>query len=356
MALVSCTAFIFWGMLADRFNPRLIMSISGIIIAAGYMLLVQVDSAWQLYLFYGVVAGIAIGAPDLISLSMVARWFTSNVGFMSGIAKVGAGVGIFLIPILVSNLLSTLGWRNTFLALGIIFLIVIVGSAQILKKHTFGSSEKNADTDKAKYARLPPESGLSFQEALRTRRLWVACLMFFCYMWSAQTVIIHIAPNALDMGLSPENAALTISVIGASSILGRLVMGNVSDRTTNRKSTSSSLILVCLSLIGFLFQGEIWLLYVLCAAFGFGHGGYVALISPKIAEIFGIRSHGTIFGLVMLFASLGGGIGPLLGGIMFDLTGSYHLVFVMELVLAAAALILNSNLKPIKHTTRTTSA
>ena len=76
------------------------------------------------------------------------------------------------------------------------------------------------------------------------------------------------------------------------------------------------------------------------ALYGFGHGGFFSVVSPTVAEYFGIQSHGALFGIILFFGTIGGAIGPILGGMVFDFSGNYDRPFITLAVLMALGLIL----------------
>ncbi len=97
--LVHGSASILLGNLNDRFGPRFIMSGCGLFIGLGFWLMSTLNSVWQLYLFYGLISCVGLGGIDVIPLSTVSRWFQKKRGMMSGIIKVGTGVGMFVMPL-----------------------------------------------------------------------------------------------------------------------------------------------------------------------------------------------------------------------------------------------------------------
>ena len=95
------------GRLTDRFGPRMIMVVCGFFLGLGYFLMSQINTIWQLYLFYGVLIGIGLSAIDVSLLSTVVRWFVNKRGMMSGIVNVGTGVGMLIMPIVANRLISS---------------------------------------------------------------------------------------------------------------------------------------------------------------------------------------------------------------------------------------------------------
>ncbi len=337
------------GKISDRLGSRLIMTVAGIVFALGCFLMSSVTAIWQVYLFYGVLIGLW-GSPANVSLlSTTMRWFTRKRGLMSGIVKVGTGLGIMIIPVLSSHLISNYGWRTTFVILGFICLVVVVPLAQLLRRDPgqkglmpYGESPERAELK-------PANTGFSPQQAFHIRQFWIVCAAFFLMWYCGNGLLVHIAPHAIDVGLSSAQAASLIAIIGGVSIVGRLVIGAAGDRIGNRRTLTLCFIIVVASVSWLLQSTQLWQLYLFAAAYGFAHGGFFALISPLIAELFGTRSHGALFGIATFFGMTGGAIGPLIAGRIFDITGSYHLAFLLIIGFSTAGLVLSLILKPVKE-------
>ena len=122
------------GNLNDRFGPRLIMTGCGIFFGIGIFMMSGVNTVWHLYLIYGLIVGVGLSGADVILLSTMARWFEKKRGMMSGIIKVGTGVGMIIMPILITWLLKGHGWRSTFTILAVIILGTVIFSAQFLAR------------------------------------------------------------------------------------------------------------------------------------------------------------------------------------------------------------------------------
>ncbi len=328
------------GNLNDRFGPRILIVLCGILAGLGYFLMSQINSIWQLYLFHGLIVGIGVSGTDVILLSTTARWFVRRRGMMSGIVKIGTGVGIMIIPLVAAWLISSYGWRTSFGVIGIALAIVLVLGAPLLRRDParVGQLPDGEETGNSTNVQLP-ETGLSLSQAIRTMRFWMLCIAFFAILFCTFTIIVHFARHAVDLGFSVSFGATMISVIGGASIIGRLVMGITGDRIGNKRA-----LLICFggliaSYSWLQAAGEIWSLTLFVVVYGFCHGGFYALISPTVAEFFGTRSHGAIFGIVIFYGSMGGAIGPLVTGYIFDITTSYQTAFLLLLALAIAGFI-----------------
>ncbi|MFC1593137.1 MFS transporter, partial [Candidatus Omnitrophota bacterium] len=111
------------GKLNDRFGPRLVVTASGFFIGLGFLLMSQISTIWQLYLFFGVIVAIGISGSLIPMVSTVARWFVRRRGLMTGIAVSGGGFGTLVMPLLASYVISNYGWRTSYTIMGVIAIV-----------------------------------------------------------------------------------------------------------------------------------------------------------------------------------------------------------------------------------------
>jgi MFS family permease len=175
--------------------------------------------------------------------------------------------------------------------------------------------------------------------------LWALNLLAVASMF---VILVHIVPHASDLGIATLQAAGILSTIGGVSMLGRLSVGFAIDWIGSRKCMQICLVILIASFIWLQVARDVWMLYAFAAIYGIAHGGIFTVISPIVAELFGIRSHGALFGLVAFGGTVGGAIGPILAGLVFDLTRSYHLIFMALICLAAVSLLLTLLLRPAR--------
>ena len=134
--------------------------------------------------------------------------------------------------------------------------------------------------------------------------------------------------------------ATLLSVIGGASVVGRLAVGGAVDRIGGRLAYSVCLIPLIASLAALTVVENVQLLFVVMALYGFGHGGLFTVVAPTVGEFFGMKAHGAIFGTVLFFGTIGGSVGPILAGAVFDWTGGYATAFAALALMAAIALAL----------------
>lgn len=345
--LIGGFAAIILGRLSDRVGPRIILTIAGIVTGLGYFMMSQMTSLWQLYLFYGLIVNIWAMPADVIALSTVARWFVKRRGFASGLVKAGTGLGMMLMPLLASFLISTQGWRTTYLVISIILVACVVPLSQFLRRDpsSKGLSPYGVEQDLASDS---IKGGYSFKEALHTKQFWMLCVTMLTIWFCANSLIVHLIPHAIDSGISPSMAARLISILGGVSIAGRIGVATLGDRIGLRKVLLGCFILTLLMLSWLYFSSEYWQLVLFVLIYGFGHGGFFALISPLLAEMFGTKALGSLFGIVTFCSTVGGAIGPLILGMIFDNTGSYQIGFLILIAVIGIGFSIVLLLKPVR--------
>ncbi len=346
--LVAGIASILMGELSDRFGPRLVMTGGGVLLGVGYLLMSRVSTLWEYYLYCTLIIGIGISGTDVVVLSTTARWFVKKRSMLTGVIKVGTGVGMMIMPLFINRLITQYGWRSTFLVLGVMILIVYVACSQFLVRDPvkMGLSPDGVRNENS-LKQTSAEKGLAIKDALRTPQLWTICVAYSLLMFSIATVLFHIVPIAIDLGISAANAANVLATVGVVSIAGRFVMGAAGDKIGTKSSLVICFLFLLSGLIWLQLSTTLWMLLLFAVIHGFAHGGFFTLISPLLADFFGTRSHGAIFGVLTSVSAIGSAIGPVMAGYVFDTTGSYQLVFLVLTGMSIAGLVATFSLRPI---------
>ena len=338
---------VFMGRLGDIFGPRALLTVAGILFGLGSAQFFRVEAAWELYLYYGLLVGAGLAAHDVGTLSTIARWFVRRRGLMSGFVKAGAGIGQVVVPIAAAALIAGVGWRMTCLLFGIAAAFTLVAAAQVLRRNPAALGQRPDGEATAAVADQPlEEHGATLREALRTRALWILCAAKFCDLFCLFTVIVHIVPFGVDQGMDATLAAAVLSTIGAMSIVGRILLGGAYDRFGARRSLIICFAILATSLVVLQFAGSAWTLFLFAALYGPAHGGFFTITAPSVAEYYGTRAHGTLFGLVVAFGTFGATLGPIVAGAMFDALGTYASAFALLLGFSLAGLLVACMLPP----------
>ena len=336
------------GRLNDRIGPRKLMTFTGFFFGLGYLLMFRLDAIWQLYLFFGIIFGIGLSSIDVIALTTIARWFVKKRGFVTGIVKVGTGAGQMTIPFLASILITRYGWRHACVIIGAAVLAILLSIAQFMRRDP-GPMGLSPDGDAPGSAGSPLSAaeGLSLREALHTRQFWTLCAAFLSIVFCLMSVMVHIVPYAHDIEVPPTRAAGVLSTIGGVSMAGRFICGLAIDRIGSKRVMIFCFILLIAALLWLQTAKALWMLYFFAAIYGMAHGGFFTTFSPIIAEFFGIKSHGALFGIAMFSGTFGGAAGPFLAGYIFDVTAGYGVAIWIFTAVAALGFVLISLLKPV---------
>jgi len=313
------------------------MTLCGIILGFSYFLMAQLTRTWELYLYFGVFVAIGM-SPYIPLLSLVPQWFTTNRGRMNAIVLSGMGFGIMIVPPIASTLISVWQWRNSYLVMAIITLIVMVAASQFLR--TPPNQPLNGEKCRPAVGLADPRNeGLTLRQAIRTRQFALLCLLYFSFLFCLVAITVHLVIHAIGLDIPATRAALTLSLIGGACIVGMNVMGNIADRFSNKIALGISYSFMGFSLVWLIPSRSEWSLYLFSIVFGFAYGGMQVLFSPLVAELFGTRSHGVILAAGALVGSIGAAIGPIVAGYIFDALGSYSIAFAICAMLAFTGLV-----------------
>jgi MFS family permease len=354
--IISGLSGIIMGGLNDRLGPRVVVTICGILVGAGFLLMSSTNTVWKLYLFYVVILGIGMGGVNVPQMSTIARWFTQRRNLMTGIAFMGGSLGGLIMPPAANWLISMTGWRISYIVLGAIALIIIVSGAQFLRgdPHQVGQLPygENKRSEVREYEPNLIIKVFSLKEAIYTRQFWIVIIMSFCNQFCLQTIMVHIVPHATDLGISAAAAANILAVLSAGLLTGCFVVGISADRIGTRKAFIISFIPLLAVLLLLLPITEAWTIGLLAFVMACGSGGAATLVSTMFAEMFGMRSHGLILGFGSLMGALGGAFGPFIAGYIFDTSGNYHRAFLLCGALVVVSLAAATLLRPMPKQVR----
>jgi MFS family permease len=352
-AIVQGVTGIIMGGLNDRFGPRVVITLCGLLLGLGFWLMAWVNAPWQLYLFYVVIVGTGMGGIFAPQFSTIARWFVKRRGVMTGIVIAGGGTGGIIIPPVSNWLISAYGWRDAYAITGVTVLVIIILAAQFLRRDPakMRQAPYGENTGREQELNLDAE-GLSFKEAIRTSQFWMTVTVVFCFGLDVSITRVHLVPHVIDLGISAATAANILAASGGALVVGSILLGMVADRIGNRQTLVICFILISAALFWLLIARETWMFYLFAIIIGLATGAGAMLEPPLVAELFGIKSHGLLLGIIECSTTIGSAVGPFITGYIFDVRGSYQLAFLICAATGVVGLILSAALRPIKRQTR----
>jgi len=341
------------GWLLDRLGPRLVLPLAAAALSVGMAGSGLIDELWQFYLFQGLLVGMSTGGLGYTAHSVfLPNWFVRQRGLAIGLAFSGVGVGALLILPGIQWLISVAGWRWSYVLLGVLALIVLAPLNDRFQRRgpeEFGllpDGDRAASRGGERMRRVvlvvdPAWTATDWTvgRAVQTRRFWLVSGAFFLTLFAWYLVQVHQVAHVVDQGYSRGLAA---SILGASGIMASaaaIFWGGISDRIGREPVWALACAgYVVASLLLFALRPEsVWMLYALVFFQGFLGGGLTPLYASIPAEIFGGRHFGTVFGCLSVGGGLGSALGPWLGGLIYDATGSYRAAFGLALGAAAAS-------------------
>jgi MFS family permease len=338
--LVSGGAGPVLGALADRFGPRRLILIGGVLLAGSLWADSLVTRAWHLYLTFGLLTAVGVATAGWTpAVVMVQRQWKARLGLALGIAGSGVGLGIFLVVPLCQALIDGFGWRSAFRTLAILCALWILPATFLAIRDTPPSPREPAVRGGDGH---PGAGDHSLGLALANPSFRLIGLAVFLGSICSQTLHVHQAAFLVDHGLPAMTAASVISVVGASSILGKTGGGWISDHLSRE-------LVYALGMIGMIFGvGVLWLVALAPSAwlalgyavlFGLGYSVTAFIVPAMMSDRFRGPHFGSIFGATQVASALGSALGAWLAGRIFDATGSYAIAFSLAAAAAGVAVL-----------------
>jgi len=341
------------GRLVDRFGPRLVCSGGVVVMATSLVLSGLVTSVWQFLLYYAVIGSLGVAATGHVTGSVaVARWFVRRRGLaMSALGAAGmAGIAL-MVPVAMWCILR-FGWRASFVILGLGSLVVMLPLTLLVLRDAPERLGLRPDGDAAP----PPAAAVAVIErtgtadAIRLPSFWLLSAGLFNCGFSMSLLSAHGVPMLTDHGFHPMTASSAIGFLGMTAIGGGLLLGFISDRWGYKPVLTSVYLLRVFAFGALFFVRDPAALMVGAAIGGVGLSGSLAMTSALTSEIFGRYSVGSIFGLIFLAHQTGAALGSWLGGVLFDVTGGYGLVFAIAVALlllaAGLSVVIDERVRP----------
>jgi len=333
------------GWALDRFGPRIVFLLMGVCTGLSLVLTGQTSALWQIFFTYSLLLAMGTSAIYVAVMSTVSRWFQQKRGMALGIASMGAGMGPLVVAPLATYLIAAFDWRMAFTIMGIIAWVVVIPLSQILKRdpqeigmlpdgaeHSAGTALEQKPVLVADY--------LSPWQALRTRSFWLVAGIFFLYATYIFIILTHLVPHVTDLGFAAVEAATVLSVAGGATLAGRVLFGMASDRLGKKKTAILCTLLHIIALLWLLWSQEMWMFYLFALVFGLAWGGTGPTMAAIIGDTFGLGQLGAILGLLDVGFNTGAAVGPVLGGVIFDLKQSYFLSFLLGVGLLLVTTVL----------------
>ncbi|HOD28913.1 MAG TPA: MFS transporter [Syntrophales bacterium] len=341
------------GRLLDRMAPKWLMTLGALVVSAGFIAMGYIRAPWQFYLVYGLICGGgAAFFGVVVNSSYVGKWFVKRRGTAIGIATIGIGIGTMLLAPLSGYIVKVYGWRMGFSFLGILILGIGVLLSQGLmgktKPEDYGLAPDGDPSGSPTASAGATANAAPVGWVLKDSRFWILAVCYSLAVMAEMSAFVHQVAYARDNHIEEVVAASSLGFIGIGSIGGRFFFGWLSDHIPDAKySASLGFIFMAAGMIVLLNTTSATLLMVYALLFGFGYGSIATMMPYLLADRFGREVLGTAYGILTFFvAGIGGSIGPVLGGALYDRLGSYTYAWQLNLVVLILAVFLILAMKP----------
>lgn len=325
--LVFTVTMIFAGRLQNRIGPRPVAAIGGILFATGYFYAASSGGAF-FHLFTGLslLSGMGIGMGYVCPLATCVKWFPKHKGLVTGISVASFGGGAIFLSTMVESIMG----RGVDVLTVFRWIAVSYGSLILAGALFLDVPQKTVAAVQAK----------SYTGILRNRTFWLLFAGMFCGTFSGLLVIGNLKPIGLTLGINSLYATTAISAFAVGNALGRVAWGWGLDRA-GKIVIPLSLGVLAAAVIALAAVSGINAGFILVAfCVGFGFGGCFVLYAAHLGDVYGTEAVGSIYPLVFLAYGISGVIGPTVGGLLFENTGSYLSSIILAAVVACGGAVI----------------
>jgi MFS family permease len=340
-----------FGASVARFGARVNLVLGNLLLALCLAGMSLVQEVWHIYLLYS-LAGVGAGFGGYIAGSTVANnWFAGKRSLAMGVVLASTGLGGFVFPLLTTVLISSFGWRMSWLALAGIVLIAacLIGGLILVRNRPedMGQVPDGISVEPAREAGTtgyPPgngqePAGWQLRQALRQPTTWLIATFAMASNFAWGTMLSHQVAYIQDLGSSPMAAAMTMSVFSGLGIVGSLGFGTLALRFNMKHLATASLAIQLIAFCILLSTRNLALIYVYAVLFGISKGAVLTALPTFIGAYYGRARYAQILGIIVAFSSTVQAAGPAVAGAIYDATGTYTPDFVLLTALSLVGLI-----------------
>jgi MFS family permease len=340
-----------FGIIVTRLGPRRTIILGNLVAALGVAGVYLVHEVWQLYIFY-ILGGIGGGFGGYIACTTVINnWFIKKRSLALGIFIASTGLGGFIFPPLTTSLISAIGWRETWLLLGVLVLLFAVLAAGVFlvrnRPEDMGQTPDGIPvdtynaTEAAEFMSAADKktSGWSIRQVLKGPTVWLIGGFTAANNFSLGTVMTHQIAYLQDIKFDAMTAAATLSFMSLFSIAGSILFGTLAMKFKMRYIGCAFFAAQVVGLVILLTSRELGLIYVYSAFQGLSNGAITAAMPTFVGAYYPRRYYSRIVGVVLPFQVIANAIATIVAGAIFDATLSYTPAFIIAAVFSLAGLV-----------------
>ena len=320
------------GRAMDRFGARPILVISLAIFGLSFCLRPLMTELWHWYALSFMQFVTFSGMTVLPAGRLVAAWFPRIRGRMTGIAATGNNVGGLVMPVFIAALLAAMPWSEAYLVLGVASF-VIAGAAALVIRETPPAVGARVRRPLAAGERAAPSvlalHDQELRETVRTHTFYAVLAAITLGTFTYSAILPHVLAHLVNKGMANASALSALGTLAAAGVCGKLLFGWMSERYGARRLMMANLVGQAAFTALLAVAGGSGVLVVAAPLFGLFMGGFGALYILVVQESFGMRHYGSVMGLMNLGTVVSFGLGPLIAGASYDISGGYGAAFLI---------------------------
>jgi len=331
------------GYLVGKYGTRPVLLLGTAIVVVSTIWTVSARDPWSFFLAFGVLMSLGLAFTSPVALTpVISRWFTRQRGMALFFLSTGSMAGIAVMTPVLTYAIENAGWQNTLLGFAAIFTVVIVPTALFVIRDDAPAHTDLLPDQIAALSAAPATPGgpLKIRQAIRTSTFWKIVLGLFTCGFSMNLLGTHGVPMLMDHGFDAITSSLGIGLIGLVAIFGTLILGRLSDIVPRRNILAVIYFIRGLGFFALLVVGTHWELYLAATIGGLVWAGSIALSSAILADVYGVRLVGVLYGWAYLSHQVGAMISSWLGGWGYEAFGTHWVAFGSSgIILIIAALV-----------------
>jgi MFS family permease len=322
-------------------GPKVVVLSGGLLLGLGVALASRATSLLEFQLIYGIVVGGAAGAVFAPTIATVTGWFDKHRSLAVSLVSAGMGVAPMTISPFAGWLITNHDWRTAQFCIAILAWALLVPTAFLVRRPPILTPPAGATLDSA-----AGDPGMTVGQALCSPQFIVlaATYLFCCATHSGP--IFHTVSYAIACGLPPLAAVTIYSAEGLAGLGGRVAFGLAGDRFGAKHTLVVGLLVQTVAAGAYVFARHLGEFYAVALVFGFAYGGVMPLYAVIAREYFPMRIMGTVFGSAAMVSSLGMALGPVIGGLIYDTTGSYSWLYIGSFAMGLGAVAIAFTFPP----------
>jgi MFS family permease len=360
-AILAAILSPFVGNFVDRHGAKWIMAASAFATGGCLMLTGYVHELWQAFLIFSLLAAFRVGFVTIPVMTMVSNWFSDKKGKALGLTTAGQGLGGFILSPLSIYLISSLGWRMAWAAVGLLTWVIMIPASLLVAKQkpaTMGLLVDGKAPEAVKISSIAGEdkgvplksNHWTLSNILRMPNFWFVAILQTLYLFGHASIFQHGFSLFTDKGIPAMTAGTMLGILGLFSLGGKVVLGYLSDKISVRYVMMIALAFAAISILPLFWAEPIQGAWLFIVFWGFWECGVIALQPILVATLFDRAITGKMLGIFAMFSVISQLMGPTFMGYIYDIKGNYNLALSVFIAFYIISLVLVLFTRPPEHT------